>query len=69
MTQPLTWHKAQASVNNGQCVQLAHTPDGGTAIRDSKNPNGPTLHFTREEWDTFTHALQTGEFNHPNETP
>jgi hypothetical protein len=37
----LAWLKAQSSSHNGQCVEFAATA-GKIAIRDSKDPDGPT---------------------------
>ncbi|WP_431924935.1 DUF397 domain-containing protein [Nonomuraea jabiensis] len=33
------------------------------AIRDSKNPDGPKLYFTRSEFAAFCHAIMAGEFD------
>jgi hypothetical protein len=49
----LTWFKSSYSSYNGQCVECAHTPDGGMAIRDSKHATGPALSFPRETWHQF----------------
>ncbi|WP_156754787.1 DUF397 domain-containing protein [Actinokineospora pegani] len=38
------WRKSSRSSNTGNCVELA-TPSPVTAIRDSKNPDGPALVF------------------------
>jgi Domain of unknown function (DUF397) len=35
--------------------------DGGVAIRDSKQPDGPILRFTRAEWDAFVAGVRAGE--------
>ena len=32
------------------------------ALRDSKNPTGPALLFTPDEWCEFTRAIRHGEF-------
>jgi hypothetical protein len=45
--------KSSYSGNNGNCVEVAHLPTGGRAVRDSKNPDGPALTFTTEEWNAF----------------
>jgi hypothetical protein len=60
---PLDWRKAQASASNG-CVELAPLPDGGVAVRDSKDTAGPVLSFTRLEWASFLDGLGKGEFDH-----
>jgi hypothetical protein len=31
-------------------------------MRDSKDPAGPVLTFTRTEWRAFVGGIQTGEF-------
>ena len=36
----IRWRKSSVSDAQDTCVELAHT---GTAVRDSKNPTGPTL--------------------------
>ena len=59
----LAWRKASASGNNG-CVELAPLPDGGVAVRDSKDPSGPVLSFTRHEWVSFLDGMAKGEFDH-----
>jgi Domain of unknown function (DUF397) len=59
----LAWRKASASGSNG-CVEVAPLADGGVAVRDSKNPSGPMLSFTRHEWVSFLDGLDKGEFDH-----
>lgn len=58
----LNWRKAQVSVNNGQCLELARAEDM-IAIRDSKNPGGPVLKYTRAEWHAFLDGAKNGEFD------
>lgn len=58
----LAWRKAQRSVNNGQCVELARS-GSMIAIRDSKNPVGPILMYTHAEWAAFLHGAKNGEFD------
>jgi hypothetical protein len=36
---------------------------GAIAVRDSKNPAGPALVFTSEEWDAFVAGAKDGEFD------
>ncbi|MBB5080196.1 hypothetical protein HNR40_005683 [Nonomuraea endophytica] len=47
------WRKATASGDNGQCVEVATNLPGIVAVRDSKDPDGPALVFTDEEWAGF----------------
>lgn len=57
------WRKAAASGTNG-CVEVAPLPDGGVAVRDSKDKTGPVLSFTRHEWASFLDGMDKGEFDH-----
>lgn len=57
----LVWRKSSASLN-GDCVEVASLPDG-VAVRDSKNPDGAMLMFTRSEWRAFLTGAGKGEFN------
>ena len=43
------WRKALRSIGNGDCVEVAPIA-GDIVIRDSKNPNGPTIAYTAESW-------------------
>ena len=40
MTVPHRWRKSSYSGQEGSCVELGHKFD---VVRDSKNPDGPTL--------------------------
>jgi hypothetical protein len=57
----LTWVKAKRSGANGQCVEVASTA-GHIAIRDSKDPDGPTLVYTSSEFKAFLQGARNGEF-------
>ena len=51
------WHKSSHSSANGQCVEVA--PVAGTVVvRDSKNPAGPKLIFTRQAWVAFVEGVK-----------
>ncbi len=47
---------------SGACVEVR---PAGSAIemRDSKDPDGATLVFTRAEWIAFVEGVQAGEFD------
>ncbi len=51
--------------NNGTCVEVAFIDDGGVAIRDSKNRQGPVLQFGSAEWEAFVGGVHRGEFDLP----
>ena len=34
-------------------------------VRDAKNPDGPKLIFTPDEWDAFVAGVKDGEFDLP----
>ncbi|WP_289009410.1 DUF397 domain-containing protein [uncultured Thermomonospora sp.] len=54
------WRKSTHSGGNmGECVEVATNLPGIVAVRDSKNPNGPVLMFTHEEWKTFLRNIKS----------
>lgn len=59
------WFKSSlsGSGNESSCVEVAHLANGRTAVRDSKDPTGPTLIFTREEWRAFLGGARLGDFD------
>lgn len=57
------WRKSTRSNNGGNCVEVADNLPGVVAVRDSKNPDGPALVYTRDCWDTFLSGLKGGTFD------
>ena len=51
------WRKSKHSGYNGDCVEVADM-GGQIGVRDSKNPGGPVLKFTRTEWAAFTAGIR-----------
>lgn len=45
MTVPVHWKKSSRSAAEAECVELAYIG----MVRDSKNPDGPTLRGSRQE--------------------
>ncbi len=51
MNNDLNWVKSSYSTaTSGNCVEIAALPDGGRAVRDSKNPDGLVLLLTAGQW-------------------
>lgn len=63
MNDKFKWFKSSFSANGQSCVECARLPGGGMAIRDTKDPEGPTLIFTPGEWDAFVAGAKAGEFD------
>jgi hypothetical protein len=57
------WSKSSLSFSNGNCVEVASLNGGEIGVRDSKNPEGPVLRFTRDEWHAFIGGVRGGEFD------
>jgi hypothetical protein len=53
------WRKSSHSGTAGNCVEVALT-DPAIAVRDSKDPDGPTLAFGRRAWRGFTTDIKHG---------
>jgi hypothetical protein len=57
------WRKSSRSgPYTDNCVEVAFV-DGAIAVRDSKDPSGAVLVFTRGEWDAFVDGAKDGEFD------
>ena len=59
------WFKSTRSSGGKDCVEIAFLSSGGVGVRDSKNPAGPALVFTPDEWDAFTAGLAGGDLASP----
>lgn len=56
------WQTASASHANGNCVESGTGACGMVHVRDSKDPGGPVLAFTPDEWGAFLGGVRNGEF-------
>ncbi|GLY31148.1 DUF397 domain-containing protein [Kineosporia sp. NBRC 101731] len=61
----VVWIKSSRSGVNGNCVEVAFLGEGRVALRDSKDPQGPVLRFTRGEWSAFVDGVSEGELRNP----
>jgi hypothetical protein len=57
------WRKSSLSLSNSHCVQVRGLQDGGVAVRNSRDPDGPVLVYTPAEWAAFLDGAKSGEFD------
>ncbi|MFJ4188804.1 DUF397 domain-containing protein [Kitasatospora sp. NPDC089509] len=55
------WRKSSFSGETGACVEVADGFPGVLPVRDSKDPQGPALHFTADAWAAFIAAVRAGD--------
>jgi Domain of unknown function (DUF397) len=63
ISKELDWKKSSFSMSNSHCVEVASLPDGGVAVRNSRDRGGPVLSYTPAEWRAFMHGAKDGEFD------
>lgn len=54
------WRKS-TFCGSSSCVEVQYD-DTNYLVRDGKNPDGPVLSFTRDEWRAFVSGVNAGEF-------
>ncbi|MER7671105.1 DUF397 domain-containing protein [Kitasatospora sp. NPDC096128] len=61
-TEP-AWFKSSYSSNGGDCVEVAGNlvASGAVPVRDSKDPEGPSLVFPVDAWSAFVSAVRGGQ--------
>ncbi|MFC6878503.1 MULTISPECIES: DUF397 domain-containing protein [Actinomadura] len=57
------WREGRRSSTQGSCVEVGTCERHGVAARDSKDPAGPELTFTRAEWNAFHRRVLSGELD------
>ncbi|WP_406464245.1 DUF397 domain-containing protein [Streptomyces sp. NBC_01622] len=58
------WIKSRRSTAEGNCVEVAVLREGGVALRNSRDPDGPALVYTPAEMAAFVAGAKEGEFDH-----
>jgi hypothetical protein len=53
------FRKSKRSFSNSNCVEVDTDLGAVVAVRDSKDPGGPVLEFTRGEWTRFLGEIVT----------
>jgi transcriptional regulator with XRE-family HTH domain len=62
----LAWRTSSFSGENGNsCVEVALLPDGGVAVRDTKDRTRPPHVYPAAEWVAFVQGVKAGEFDQP----
>jgi hypothetical protein len=59
----LIWRSPGGCTGGNACVEVAALPDGGAAMRDGEDPDGPVLRFGARQWAEFLAAARAGEFD------
>lgn len=54
--------KSSRSNPSGNCVEVSKGSEH-ILVRDTKDPDGGTLSFTRDEWIAFIAGVKDGEFD------
>ncbi|MFC7263975.1 MULTISPECIES: DUF397 domain-containing protein [Streptomyces] len=55
------WEKPWSGTNGGSCVEAKRLPDGSVAFRQSRDPEGPALVYSRDEMIAFLQGAKSGQ--------
>jgi hypothetical protein len=59
----IRWRKSGRSSAQGNCVEAARLPGNEVAVRNSRDPVGPALIFSRAEIVAFLQGVKDGDFD------
>ena len=54
------WRTSSYTNNGGACVEVADNLPNVVAVRDSKDPNGPALMLSADQWAGFVARIRSG---------
>jgi len=57
------WRHAGGTGSDSTGVEMAKLPDGQIAVRNSADPDGPALIYTRAEIEALIGGAQDGDFD------
>lgn len=57
------WIKSSLSNGASTCVETASIKQDEILVRNSRDPEGPVLAFTKAEWVAFIAGVKAGEFD------
>jgi hypothetical protein len=58
------WECPWSGPSGGQCLEAKRLDDGRVAVRQSTDPEGPALIFTRGEFQAFISGARNGLADH-----
>lgn len=62
---PLPWRKSSFSSDTANCVEFAPGSDR-VGLRDSKDPDGPSLWFSVDSWRDFVATVSSDSLDTPS---
>ena len=57
------WRKSRRSNSQGACVEMSRIDGETIAVRNSRDPEGPALVYSRDAIATLISSLRNGEFD------
>jgi len=64
----MIWRKSTYSLANGNCVEVG-TGQALVAVRDSRDPDGPTIKVSPRAWIEFAEHVKRVTPRHPGHSP
>ena len=55
--------RTSSRCSKGACIEVAPLPEGGAAVRDTKDRSQRPLVFAADEWADFLASVKNGQFD------